>query len=109
VQTERYAEIVDWVGRLGAAGAEHVMARFHMGRSWAYARLNRLVADGLLEQKQLLHRQAGLYVATAEGLRWRGLRRLGAPRISVGEHGLQVAARPSARLGESSPRRKAIG
>ena len=45
VQTEKDAEIVDWVGRLGAAGAEHVMARFAMGRSWAYARLSRLVED----------------------------------------------------------------
>jgi hypothetical protein len=94
VQTERDAEIVDWVGRLGAAGAEHVMARFGMGRSWAYARLSRLVEDGLLEQKQLLHRQPGLYVATAEGLRWRGLQRLGVQRLSVGgfEHARQVAS-----------------
>jgi hypothetical protein len=23
-----------WLGRVGAAGAEHVMARFAMGRSW---------------------------------------------------------------------------
>jgi len=93
VQTERDAEIVDWVGRLGAAGAEHVMARFGMGRSWAYARLSRLVEDGLLEQTQLLHRQPGLYVATAEGLRWRGLQRLGVHRLSVGgfEHARQVA------------------
>jgi hypothetical protein len=94
VQTERDAEIVDWVGRLGAAGAEHVMGRFQMGRSWAYARLASLVADGLLEQKQLLHRQPGLYVATAEGLRWRGLQRLGVHPISVGgfEHSRQVAS-----------------
>jgi hypothetical protein len=93
VQTERDAEIVDWVGRLGAAGAEHVMARFGMGRSWAYVRLASLVADGLLEHRQLLHRQPGLYVATAEGLRWRGLQRLGVQRLSVGgfEHARQVA------------------
>jgi DeoR/GlpR family transcriptional regulator of sugar metabolism len=57
VQAERHAEIVDWVGRLGAARAEHIMARFRIGRSWAYARLDRLAADGLLEQRQPLHRQ----------------------------------------------------
>jgi hypothetical protein len=93
MQTERDAEIVEWVGRLGAAGAEHVMARFGMGRSWAYARLSRLVADGLLEQKQLLYRQPGLYVATGEGLRWCGLQRLGVHRLSVGgfAHARQVA------------------
>jgi hypothetical protein len=93
VQTERDAEIVDWVGRLGAAGAEHVMARFGMGRSWAYARLSCLVADGLLEQKRMLHRQPGLYIATAEGLRWRGLQRVGVHRLSLGgfEHARQLA------------------
>jgi hypothetical protein len=55
VQTERYREIVDWIGRVGAAGAQHVMRRFGMGRSWGYARL---VADGLLEQRSVLYRQA---------------------------------------------------
>jgi hypothetical protein len=93
MQTERDAEIVGWIGRLGAAGAEHAMARFGMGRSWAYSCLSRLVADGLLDQKQLLYRRPGLYVATAEGLRWCGLQRLGVHRLSVGgfEHARQVA------------------
>jgi hypothetical protein len=84
MQTEKDQEIVGWVGRLGAAGAEHVMARFGMRRSWAYARLSRLVADGLLEQKTLLYRQPGLYVASAEGLRWCGLERLGVYRVGPG-------------------------
>jgi hypothetical protein len=93
MQTEKDQEIVGWVGRVGAAGAEHVMSRFGMGRSWAYARLSRLVADGLLEQKTLLYRQPGLYVATAEGLRWCGLQRLGIYRVGPGgfEHAQQVA------------------
>jgi hypothetical protein len=93
MQTERDAEIVGWLGRVGAAGVEHVMERFGMGRSWAYARLASLVADGLLEQRMLLHRKPGLYVATAEGLRWRGLRRLGVYKVSPGsfEHAEQVA------------------
>jgi hypothetical protein len=84
MQTEKDAEIVGWVGRIGAAGAEHVMARFAMGRSWAYARLSTLVLGGLLEQKTLLYRQPGLYIATAEGLRWRGLERLGVYRVGPG-------------------------
>jgi hypothetical protein len=54
MQTARDAEIIRWLGRIGAASAEDVMGRFDMGRSWAYARLNRLVRDGLLEQKTLL-------------------------------------------------------
>jgi hypothetical protein len=35
MQTHRDAEIVDWIGRLGAAGAEHVMSRFSLSRSVA--------------------------------------------------------------------------
>jgi hypothetical protein len=93
MQTEKDAEILSWVGHIGAAGAEHVMARFGMGRSWAYARLSRLVADGLLEQRTLLYRQPGLYVATAEGLRWCGLERLGVYRVGPGgfQHAQHVA------------------
>jgi hypothetical protein len=94
MQTDRDAAIVEWVGRIGAAGAGHVMGWFSMGRSWAYARLGRLVADGLLEQRTLLYRQPGLYLATAEGLRWRGLERLGVFSIGAGsfQHSREVAA-----------------
>jgi hypothetical protein len=35
VQTARDREIVDWIGWLGTAGAEHVTARFGMGLSRA--------------------------------------------------------------------------
>lgn len=93
MQTERDAEIVSWLGRIGAASAEHVMARFGMGRSWAYARLHILVRDGLLEQKTLLHRQSGLYIATAEGLRWTFLQRLGVCRLGPGgfRHAAELA------------------
>jgi hypothetical protein len=93
VQTERDREIVDWISRLGGAGAEQVARRFGMGRSRGYARLGQLVADGLLEHRQLLHRQPGLYLATAEGLRWCGLQRLGVHRVGPGgfEHAWQLA------------------
>jgi hypothetical protein len=93
MQTEKDAEIVGWVGRLGAAGAEHVMGRFEMGRSWAYERLGQLVADGLLEQRMLLFRKPGVYTATAAGLRWRGLECLGVHRVRPGgyEHAWEVA------------------
>jgi hypothetical protein len=94
MQTSRDSEVVGWIGRLGAAGAEHVMGRFAMGRSWAYARLSSLVAGGLLEQRTLLYRQPGLYLATADGLCWQGLGRLGVYRVSPGgfQHAQQVAA-----------------
>jgi hypothetical protein len=94
MQTERDAEIVSWVGRLGAAGAEHVAGRFQMGRSQCYERLEALTRDGLLEQRALLHRRPGLYLATRAGLRWRGLGRLGVHRVNPGgyEHAWQLAA-----------------
>jgi len=94
MQTTRDREIVSWLGHLGAAGAEHVMRRFQMGRSWAYARLNRAVAGGLLVQRSLLYRQPGLYLATAEGLRWCHLQHLGPYRVGPGgfEHAWQVAS-----------------
>jgi hypothetical protein len=94
VQTDRDAQIVGWVGALGAAGAEHVMGRFGMGRSWSYQRLESLSAGGLLAPRALLHRRPALYVATTEGLRWRGLGRLGVYRVGPGgfEHAWQVAS-----------------
>jgi hypothetical protein len=94
MQTKKDLEIVGWLGRIGAASAEHVMARFGMGRSWAYARLSRLVRDGLLEQRTLLYRTAGLYIATAEGLRWTCLERLGVYRVGPGgfRHAIELAA-----------------
>jgi hypothetical protein len=91
--TERDAEIVAWVGRLGAAGAEHVRERFALGRSRAYERLSSLVEDGLLGQRTLLYGQPGLYIATDEGLRWCGLERLGVYRVGPGgfQHAREVA------------------
>jgi hypothetical protein len=105
VQTERDAAIVEWIGRTGAAGAGHVMSRFGMGRSWTYARLSSLVAGRLLERRTLLHRQPGLYVATAKGLRWQRLERLGVYRVSPGsfEHACEVAS-AAARLATALPR-----
>ncbi len=84
MHTSRDREIVDWIGRLGAAGPEHVMERFGMGRSSAYSRLRSLAVGGLLEQRGLLHRQPALYVATKEGLRWCGLQRLGLASVGPG-------------------------
>jgi hypothetical protein len=93
MQTEKDAAIVSWLARIGAASAEHVMGRFGMGRSWAYARLSRLVRDGLLDHKRLLYGKPGLYVATTEGLRWTRNERLGAYRLGPGgfQHAWEVA------------------
>lgn len=93
MQTDRDGRIVDWVGRLGAVGAEHAMRRFGMSRSVAYGRLNSLVRDGLLEHRLILYARPGLYVASSSGLRWQGNERLGKCSLSPGgfEHAWQVA------------------
>ncbi|HEY5193011.1 MAG TPA: hypothetical protein VIJ39_03940 [Solirubrobacteraceae bacterium] len=93
MQTERDAEIVRWIGCLGAAGAEHVMHEFMMSRSTAYQRLNSLTHDGLLKHHAVLYGRPGMYTATLAGLRWRGIAHLGVFNISPGgfEHAWQVA------------------
>ena len=81
--TDRDRAIVEWIGRLGAAGAADVMARFGMGRTAAYRRLAALVDQGLLATARLLHGEPALYVATREGLVWARLARLEPCRVGV--------------------------
>ncbi|HEY2632302.1 MAG TPA: hypothetical protein VGI26_07990 [Solirubrobacteraceae bacterium] len=93
MQTSRDAQIVAWIGRIGAVGAEHVMRRFGMGRSVVYHRLNTLTRDGLLEHHMVLYGRPGVYTATTEGLRWQRLQRLPLFKVRPGgfEHAWQVA------------------
>jgi hypothetical protein len=93
MQTYRDADIVAWIGGLGAAGAEHVMAHFGMGRSMAYKRLGSLTKDGLLEHHAVLFGHPGVYTATRSGLRWQCLDRLPVYTVRPGgfEHVWQVA------------------
>lgn len=92
--TVRDRHIAVWVASVGAAGSEHVMRRFGLGRSQAHARLLRLVEAGVLERRMLLYQRPALYLATRQGLRWTGLGRLGVFRLSVAgfEHAYQVAS-----------------
>jgi hypothetical protein len=94
MQTCRDAQIVAWLGGIGAAGAEHVQERFGMGRSTAYARLSSLTADGLLEHRSVLYGWPGVYSATARGLRWQDLQRLSVFVVRPGgfEHAWRVAS-----------------
>jgi hypothetical protein len=81
--TDRDRAIVEWIGRLGVAGAADVMARFGMGRTATYRRLAALVDRGLLATLRLLYGQPALYVATREGLQWAQLARLEPCRVGV--------------------------
>jgi len=85
-------EIVDWIGRLGAAGAQHVAARFAMEPSLAGERLARLVRDGTLEHTQRPGANE-LYWASNAGLEERGLDRLGPwqPEADIFHHAWTVA------------------
>ncbi len=93
MQTNRDAQIVAWIGRIGAAGAEHVGRRFGMGRSMVYHRLNTLTRDGLLDHQMVLYGRPGIYTATTEGLRWQRLERLPVFKVRAGgfDHAWQVA------------------
>jgi hypothetical protein len=110
MQTSRDAQIVAWIGCVGAAGAEHVRERFGMARRTAYRRLASLTADGLLEHRTVLYGWPGMYSATARGLRWQGLERLRVFRVRPGgfEHAWRVAA-VTAALHRELPGWRAIG
>lgn len=91
--TSRDAQIVDWIGRVGAVGAQHVSQRFGLCRSLGYIRLAELTADRMLEHRKVLHGQPGVYWATRRGLRWQKLSQLpvfGARPASI-EHAWQMA------------------
>lgn len=81
--TERDAQIVDWLARIGAADVGHVSERFCLHRWIAYRRLASLAACGLVERRMFLYGRPGLYMATRLGLRSRGLDHLRVFRLSV--------------------------
>jgi hypothetical protein len=94
MQTCRDAQIVAWLGGIGAAGAVHVRERFGMGRTMAYRRLSSLTAAGLVEHRAVLCGWPCVYSATARGLRWQDLERLSVFVVRPGgfEHAWQVAS-----------------
>jgi hypothetical protein len=106
VLTMRDAELVEWLGRLGAAGVEHVMARFGMGRTVAYRRLAACVQAGVIERARLVHGQPSLYLATRLGLAYVGLSQLEVCRVSVASvHHWHACADIALRLTSEGPLR----
>ncbi len=85
--------MVEWIGRMGAAGVSHVEARFGLCRVWTSKRLRTLTREGLLEHHWILRGRPALYAATRRGLRWRGLSGLGVCAVSAArfEHAWQIA------------------
>jgi hypothetical protein len=80
----QHVEVLDWIGRVGAAGAAHVERRCGLSRSAAQRRLGALVDERMLTRRAVLYREPSLYLATAAGLRFCGLTHLGVPRIGPG-------------------------
>src|SRR4051812_34518568 len=58
--TARDLEIVRWVGRIGAATVDHVMARFGLSRSIAYDRVAVCSTGRLLRRTKVLHGEPAL-------------------------------------------------
>jgi len=83
VLTERDCAVVEWIGRLGAAGAGEVAAHFGLGRTVAYRRLGLCVDANLLTPVRLLHAQPALLIATRAGLRWTGLHEFSVARVGA--------------------------
>jgi hypothetical protein len=83
------AEILCWVGRLGAASAEHVAARFGIDRRVARKRLAALHREQMLECVEGPGASHGLYWASIAGLRCFGLERFGVWR--EGPEGVEYA------------------
>jgi hypothetical protein len=75
--------IVDWIGRLGAAGASDVAAHLGLELAEARARLGACTRAGQLRAARLLHGEPALYVATRAGLRSVGLESLAPCRVST--------------------------
>ena len=86
-------EIVEWIAKLGAAGAGHVAAHFGLARETTYRRFGVLAKGGLLVQHRILHERPALHTVTRKGLRWRGLSGLGVCNVSPArfEHWWQIA------------------
>jgi hypothetical protein len=107
--TERDREIVDWVARVGAVGADDVRVAFRTGRTVAYRRLARCVDFGVLGQVRLLYGEPSLYVATPTGLRWVGREVLRPAQLTPGGFAHAQACARLAAAFEGSGRYRVLG
>jgi hypothetical protein len=68
VLTELDLAIVEWIARVGAAGARDVQVAMRLSRTHAYSPLARCVESGVLAHVRVLHGAPGLYLPTRSGL-----------------------------------------
>lgn len=103
-------ELVNWLGRIGAARADDLARRFALSPQAMRACLRRCERAGLVEANRLLHREAPLYVATRAGLRAAECADLGCARVSVsGFAHMREVARAAVALERSLPLRYVMG
>ncbi|MCA1688884.1 MAG: hypothetical protein LC720_00040 [Actinobacteria bacterium] len=96
--------MLDWIGRIGAAGADALASRFALSTPAVRARLAASKRSGLVESVRPLHGQPALYVSTRAGLRAVGLGDLTPCRVSPGGYAhLREVARAAAALERALP------
>ncbi len=71
--TTRDLELLKWLGRQRMATVEQLETRFGLSRAIAYRRLAALRSFRAVAHERILHRTAGVYSATGEGLKLAGL------------------------------------
>ena len=102
--------ILEWIGRLGAAGAADVAARFAIAPAVANRRLAAAVRRRSLRRVALLAGEPALYVATRAGLAAVRLDALAPTRVSAaGFAHLQACARVAVALQQRHPRALVAG
>ncbi|HEY5197435.1 MAG TPA: hypothetical protein VIJ51_10465 [Solirubrobacteraceae bacterium] len=102
--------ILDWIARIGAAGAADVATRFELSPAQARARLQACRRAGTIDAVKLLHGQPALYVATPAGLRAAGLAELRPCGVSPsGFAHLREVARTAVALERDQPGLTVVG
>jgi hypothetical protein len=108
--TNTHDAILDWIARIGAAGAADVADHFDLSPAQARARLQAAGRAGTIEAIRLLHGQPALYVATSAGLRSVGLSDLRACRVNpAGFAHLREVARTAVALDRAFPDHAVVG
>ena len=101
--------IVEWIGRVGAAGARDVQVALRISRTHAYRRLGKCVEAGVLSWVRLLHGEPGLYLPTRAGLDWTEHRDLKPSRVSAGTFAHEAVVARIAAAYEGSGRYRVFG
>ncbi|MEA2265342.1 MAG: hypothetical protein QOE27_925 [Solirubrobacteraceae bacterium] len=108
--TPAHLPMLDWIGRIGAAGADELACRFGLSTPAVRARLAASERSGLVEAVRPLHGHPAVYVASRAGLRALGLADLAPCRVSPGGYAhLREVARTAVALERALPGAAVVG